>query len=763
MFQGIFHRYRTKMFDSGARLLADAGPCQIRLRSLPTHPFSFPLSSVVCSRLICEHARPLLLSNKYDFCGTKLLPSAWQIDGDRIEFPSKFSDAVRSTTFEHFSLTSPMITAQFDLILSRLLIFGPTAHPKIYRFDEKFFTYQATIVVFLPSTCTGGIYRFINDNHDDDDDDEDFFSSQHIFDHNESNWNHPFILILPPDCQHEIEPIQQGFRLVLVYHLMVKSPSIDHFYSLLSQSVPPSFNVETHLRLQRLRRLFLYWQNHLQRMPTKLLIPLQHPFDYSPYFSLLFREKYRLTLQFIQLVLQSFSSSFLVYSGQFQKEFSSETRLFVHHLTLFNASSNIALNFDSEHQRTVLPNEFLGELYLYNDAFEQMTNRSHSQYHILLLIPWTYQWDLLFDHSDSVYLHLSYMLSLPKSLLLINQFCLSLLESLVRDRLSTNLLAFDQLIRACLELRDRLGSSSLSTRLSKVMKEILQMKSFREQFFSQSNLSHDFNRLMEKFDDRIISAMDLAHFFRQLLILSVPMKTTELCTFLRQIGRPSLRAFLINMFIRFVFKRRALPRHVLISTLCSILHLLSVDGSYSSEALLTVAYQIIKRVRKFASEDEILHKGLKTHLIPMLIHIYRDAPSSSPMSPAFAFIYQYSLNKLIYFCSSSSPFSPSSTTCPTITDNEALLMCSCYSCQRLANFLRNDQSSTFIYTFSPTNPSSPCLRHSLTQFPFLTWEYQHDPCTGEETTLLISKSVHEQEQKQLCFHLHRLLMHMHRL
>jgi hypothetical protein len=93
-------------------------------------------------------------------------------------------------------------------------MFGPCAHTKIYNFDDKLFTYLATVLVFLPSHYTGGNYRFIDDNDDTDD------IHRHVFDQHKSDNSKPFILVLPSDCQHEIEPIEKGFKLLLVYHLI---------------------------------------------------------------------------------------------------------------------------------------------------------------------------------------------------------------------------------------------------------------------------------------------------------------------------------------------------------------------------------------------------------------------------------------------------------------------------------------------------------------------------------------------------------------
>ena len=72
LFQEVFIDLHEKKFDDGARPLLFTGPCQIRLKNLPDCSFSFPLSPVTCSRLICEYSQPLALSNRYDFCGTKV-------------------------------------------------------------------------------------------------------------------------------------------------------------------------------------------------------------------------------------------------------------------------------------------------------------------------------------------------------------------------------------------------------------------------------------------------------------------------------------------------------------------------------------------------------------------------------------------------------------------------------------------------------------------------------------------------------------------
>jgi hypothetical protein len=143
--------------------------------------------------------------------------SAWQIDRHSIDFPLSFSAAIRSSTLEQLHLNTPHISTHFDLNLHRLIIFGPCSQTKTYNFDNQLFVYLATVLVFLPSHYTGGNYRFLDDNDDDDN------NRRHIFNQHESDNSKAFILVIPSDCQHEIAPIEKGFKLLLVYHLVSKT------------------------------------------------------------------------------------------------------------------------------------------------------------------------------------------------------------------------------------------------------------------------------------------------------------------------------------------------------------------------------------------------------------------------------------------------------------------------------------------------------------------------------------------------------------
>ena len=133
-------------------------------------------------------------------------------------------------------------------------------------------------------------------------------------------------------------------------------------------------NIENIFLKQRLNNIFTYWEKHLDKMPNKLIIPLQHSLDITPYFSLMFHDKYRLTLQLIMSAMKSFSS-FLIYSASLQRDEpfgnTTDSRFLIHSFKLLNTTNKITLDLNPQQERTFLPSEFLGELHMYTDFFEQ--------------------------------------------------------------------------------------------------------------------------------------------------------------------------------------------------------------------------------------------------------------------------------------------------------------------------------------------------------------------------------------------------------
>ncbi len=164
---------------------------------------------------------------------------------------------------------------------------------------------------------------------------------------------------------------------------MFSNSSIDELYSLLSNSTNESMSIENIFLTQRLNRVFTYWEKNFDKTPKKLLIPLQHSLDYSPYYSILFRDKYRITLEIIMTAMKSLSS-FLIYSAILQRDEpfgdTPDSKFIIHNLKLLNNTNEITLDLNSQQERTLLSHEFLDDLQIYIDAFEQVDGHQQVLY-----------------------------------------------------------------------------------------------------------------------------------------------------------------------------------------------------------------------------------------------------------------------------------------------------------------------------------------------------------------------------------------------
>lgn len=157
-----------------------------------------------------------MLSLEHQF---QILPSAWQIPGTSVDFGAKFNRIVREETLEQMNLNDPSVSRHFEVVLKKVVLFGRCAHSKSYALDESMFVYLATVIIFLPSTFDGGVYRF----EDEVADENDFTNLKFLFDHSQNDRTKPFIFITPADCEHRIEPITRGFQVMAVFNLVTKS------------------------------------------------------------------------------------------------------------------------------------------------------------------------------------------------------------------------------------------------------------------------------------------------------------------------------------------------------------------------------------------------------------------------------------------------------------------------------------------------------------------------------------------------------------
>lgn len=97
--------------------------------------------------------------------------------------------------------------------LHNMLIYGPGQFFKMHRDSEKIKNMVATLVILLPSLHKGGdlIIRHKNSKHI-------FFGSQ--------KRNVVKCIAFYSDCQHEIEKVNEGYRVALTYNVGLQSPGV---------------------------------------------------------------------------------------------------------------------------------------------------------------------------------------------------------------------------------------------------------------------------------------------------------------------------------------------------------------------------------------------------------------------------------------------------------------------------------------------------------------------------------------------------------
>ncbi len=132
----------------------------------------------------------------------------WEIDADRVtfanpEWPGVVTQAVRMVQSE-----LGLEKQKLDAHLYKLLLYEPGSFFLSHRDGEKLDRMVATLVIALPSAHEGG--RLLV-RHDGREETVDFGGTASAF--------HVQFAAFYADCEHEIRPVKNGFRLILAYNL----------------------------------------------------------------------------------------------------------------------------------------------------------------------------------------------------------------------------------------------------------------------------------------------------------------------------------------------------------------------------------------------------------------------------------------------------------------------------------------------------------------------------------------------------------------
>jgi hypothetical protein len=196
-----------------------AAPDKLKLEVSGVGPIQFPVSPASARRL-CKAARPA----RYGFKDqTRLDPKVrdtWEISRDLISI-----DAVR---------WKPALAEALDRIggvlgiprgqhlkaqLHNLLIYAPGQFFLPHRDSEKAGGMLGTLVVTLPSRCSGGELAILHQ------------GTKQLFGGSSTQLT---LTAFYGDCRHEVRPVRRGYRVALTYNLIVQGeparavPASDH-------------------------------------------------------------------------------------------------------------------------------------------------------------------------------------------------------------------------------------------------------------------------------------------------------------------------------------------------------------------------------------------------------------------------------------------------------------------------------------------------------------------------------------------------------
>ncbi|CAF3945996.1 unnamed protein product, partial [Rotaria sp. Silwood1] len=146
-----------------------------------------------------------------------------------------------------------------DLQLYKLLLYEKDSFFKIHRDSEKVDGMFGTLVIILPSYYKGGEFVIKHNNQEQK---FDYSSTKYKYDY--------YYLVFYADCEHEILPITDGYRLSLVYNIVVNKEK-----SHLCAKIPsPPLNEKY---VQNVCQALIKWSKTMNS-PTKLIIPLKHKY-----------------------------------------------------------------------------------------------------------------------------------------------------------------------------------------------------------------------------------------------------------------------------------------------------------------------------------------------------------------------------------------------------------------------------------------------------------------------------------------------------
>lgn len=624
--------------------------------------------------------------------GVSFLPTAYQIPSNSFHilnprWKTHIEPYLKQTCIAQTLQLNP---DDIELKISNLILLESCQFPRQFIWPTDGSSSIAKLFVTLPSSYKGGKETIKS------------YKEKHTYDLSELHTTKSsFYTIVPMsnECQHEIDFISDGYKLILVYDIIPLTSTV--YYNI-------DINETTMIRISKILETWMNGLDHdYHGYSSKIVIPFSDTYHLGK--NLLLYGIDRMIGTILRRTIESYhSDKFLLYQGIIQPNRSNDgTTHACRLLTDMNLINKIQINnklFNKIDLCLGNCNEtYSGNIFLRKTR----TQQSIEQFSVPIwcLVPVNYKYDLLIDNIPYVLNHLEQNL-IPhhqETFLLINW----LLTTTKKIHFNSKYL-LHQLLRLSY-------NKTITNELILLIRQLFEHKKFLEQFFPMNNKQdyEDIIYLLNYSKDPKIE-LYLHQVFRTVL-KRYSCDTDRIKDAIKFIGILSIRNInssfllvLIHELLSNIFKiNNPMPS---ITDLTNLLSLLSLSVNTYQTSCEILSRQIIRQIKMTTittTSISTITNLLRAVLIPALIQIYRNFLKENQISgkrkhdefliqfPSwFLSLYQTCLSLLNAYCSSPPPI--------PIYDNisKTIDIHCCSICQELFYFLENCNSleKTFLIT-----------------------------------------------------------------
>lgn len=633
--------------------------------------------------------------------------------------------------------------AEIDLKLSNLILLKSCQFPRRFHWPKSD-SIIGKLFLSLPSFYRGGKETIS------------YHREKHTFDHSDCDPStSSFYTIVPhsDECQHEIDWITHGDKLILVYDILPLTSTV-YYHVEINDST-----------LQRVSRVCEMWLNGLENEYHGYSTKIIHPFSdtFHPGKNLLLSGIDRMIGTILRrMVDEIHPEKFLLYQGIIQPNRSNDGSVHacrsLTQMKLINASKSDPLFQQIDSCLGNCNETYSGNIFLRKIRSEHGNFLPIEQFAVPIwcLVPFDHRYELLLDHLPRVFTHLEENLLVhpDQSLLLIDW----LLTTPKKIHFNSKFL-LHQLLRLQTHREEFLP----------LLRKLFEHKKFHEQFFPMTN-EEEYEDLISLLNSSLDPQIPLyIHQVFRTVLQRRSRDTERMKDAIQFIGILSLRKVdssfllvLIHQLLSYIFKAHYPTPSI--TDLTNLLALLSLSGPIYQSSCVILSQQILRQIRiantTTTSISTMTHL-LRAVLIPTLMEIYRNFRRTNPEDgkrkrqrsfPSwFLSLYRTCLSLLNSYCESLPPVPIYEQLTKKIDRN------CCAICRDFETFLSNSQTLEQVFRISSSQ-----LRHFHTMIKqFQPLIIQTQSMTGDHRyhqIHLMKMSNYDDEMTRENFFLRSLLL-----